>query len=94
VPLFAHEYGAPGAPFFFGSENDQLLSALLAHKDDLLRRRAFHVNTSFTLSGITVMVRLTQKATSHTRGTGTRSTMLYFNLLMLDAKLANRFNRT
>jgi hypothetical protein len=26
--------------------------------------------------------------------TGTRSTMLYFSLLMLDATLLNRFNRT
>ena len=98
VPLFAHEYCTPGAPVFFGSEKDHLLFALFAHKDDRLRRRKFHVNTSFALSGITVVVwqavRLTQGATSHTRGMGTRSTMLYFNLLMLDAKFTNRFNRT
>jgi hypothetical protein len=56
VPLFAHEYCTPGAPVFFGSEKDHLLFALFAHKDDRLRRRKFHVNTSFALSGITVVV--------------------------------------
>ncbi len=98
VPLFAHEYGAPGAPVLFGAENDQPLSTLFAHKDDLLRGRTLRLNTSFALSGNTVMVLQivwhTQGATLHTGGTGTSSTRLYFNLLMLYARLTNRFNRT
>jgi hypothetical protein len=36
VSLFAHEYSAPGAPVLFGTENNQLLSATFARKDDLL----------------------------------------------------------
>jgi hypothetical protein len=43
VSAFAHEYGAPGTPLFYGAEYDHLLSALFAHKDDLLRRRTLHV---------------------------------------------------
>jgi hypothetical protein len=44
VPALAHEHGAPGAPLFYRAEDDQLLSALFAHKDDLLRRRTLHMN--------------------------------------------------
>ena len=36
VPLFAHEYCTPRAPFFFGSEKDHHLFALFARKDALL----------------------------------------------------------
>ena len=43
VPLLAHEYGAPRAPIFFGTENDQLLCALFARKDDLLLWRTLHL---------------------------------------------------
>ena len=45
VPLLAHEYGAPRAPVLFGTENDQVLSALFARKDDLLLRRTLHLYT-------------------------------------------------
>jgi hypothetical protein len=34
---FAHEDSVPGAPILFGAQQDQLLSALFAGKDDLLR---------------------------------------------------------
>ena len=44
VPLFAHEYCTSGAPIFFGTENDQLLCALFARKDDLLLWKTLHVN--------------------------------------------------
>jgi hypothetical protein len=36
VSLFAHEYCASGAPVLFGTEDNQLLSATFARKDDLL----------------------------------------------------------
>jgi hypothetical protein len=32
----AHEYGVPGAPVLFGAQNNQLLCALFADKDDSL----------------------------------------------------------
>jgi hypothetical protein len=43
VPLFTHEYGAPGAPVLFGTENNQLLSAPFARKDDLLLWKTLHL---------------------------------------------------
>ena len=43
VPLLAHEYGAPRAPVLFGTENDQLLFALFARKDDLLLWKTLHL---------------------------------------------------
>jgi len=43
VSLFAREYGAPGAPVLFGTENNQLLSALFARKDDLLLWKTLHL---------------------------------------------------
>ena len=38
MPALASENGAPEAPFLFGAEKDQLLSAFVAGKDDLFRR--------------------------------------------------------
>src|SRR5918998_4409495 len=43
VPLFAREYGASGAPVLFGTEDNQLLSALFARKDDLLLWKMLHL---------------------------------------------------
>ena len=43
VPLFAHKYCTPRAPFFFGSEKDHLLFALFARKDALLLWKTLHV---------------------------------------------------
>ena len=43
VPTLAHEYRAPRAPLLFGAQNDQLLFAPFARKDDLLARRTLHV---------------------------------------------------
>ncbi len=98
MPLFAHEYGTSGAPVLYRSGKDQLLLALFAREDDLFRR-TLHVYTSFAHLGHRIRRGLGEPlgctgATSHIPGTGTRSTMLYFSLLMLDAKLLNRFNRT
>jgi hypothetical protein len=50
VSVSAQEYGTPGAPFFFGAEKDQLLSAIFARKDDLLGR-TLHVYPSFAPLG-------------------------------------------
>ena len=36
VPVSAHEHGVPCAPFLFWTEQDQLLSAITARKNDLL----------------------------------------------------------
>src|SRR5918994_6417453 len=86
VPLFAHEYCTPGAPVFFGSEKDHLLFALFARKDELLLWKTLHVYAPpwppFGASRslwVWRAVGARRRVTSHTRGTGTRSTMLYFN---------------
>src|SRR5215203_3168798 len=80
VSLFAREYGAPGAPVLFGTENNQLLSALFARKDDLLLWKTLHLYAPpfASLWGVAFVVVVlasrwaTQKATSHTRRMGTR----------------------
>jgi hypothetical protein len=43
VARFTHEYGVPGAPVLFRAQNDQLLSALFARKDNLLHEIKLHV---------------------------------------------------
>jgi hypothetical protein len=54
---FTQEYGVPGAPVLFGAQNDQLLSALFARKDDLLFGITLHVYLLRPFSeGITFMV--------------------------------------
>jgi hypothetical protein len=98
LATFTLEDGASGAPVLFGAEKNQLLLALFAREDDLLGRM-LHVYTSFAHLGHRIRRGLGELlgctgATSHIPGTGTRSTILYFSLLMLDAKLLNRFNRT
>src|SRR4051812_8218565 len=77
VARLTHKYGVPGAPVLFRAQNDQLLSALFARKDDLLHEIKLHVCTSSALfSGRSFMV-LTSRlvvwsSTSHIRLTSTR----------------------
>jgi hypothetical protein len=77
---FAQEHGTPGAPILDSPEKDQLLSALLAREHNLLLGGLLHEYTSSPLSGIAfvnlVGLRAAQKASSHIRGTLTRSTNL------------------
>jgi hypothetical protein len=51
VPITTREHGVPGAPVLFGTENNQLLSAILACEDDLLLERTLHERTSLARSG-------------------------------------------
>ncbi len=48
LPTLALEDGASQVPFFLGAQKDQLLSASVANKDDLLRR-TLHADLLFPL---------------------------------------------
>jgi hypothetical protein len=51
VPVSARKDGVPRAPVRFGTENNQLFSAILAREDDLLLGRIVHECTSLAPSG-------------------------------------------
>jgi hypothetical protein len=83
VPVSARKYCVPGAPVLFGTEKNQLLSAIFAREDDPLLERIPHEFTSSALFSFAFTNYYRARgwpslleATSHIRETATRSTKL------------------
>ncbi len=99
VATVAHKHGMPRAPFFFGTEKNQLLSAIFAREDDLLGRMQ-HVYTSFAPLGHRVRHGSSEPLGcsggnfTHPRDGHKINEVVRRASLMLDVKVPNRFNMT